>query len=115
MFKINGVEVTAPKKLKVTISDIDGKSKRNTKAQMLRDRIAVKRKLECEWPPLTSSQISQILNAVSDVFFSVTYIDPKDGEVTKTCYVGDRPSALMYEFANSEYLWSGLSFSIIEQ
>lgn len=115
MLKINGVEVATPKKFKLTISDIDGKSKRNTKAQMLRDRIAVKRKLECEWPPLTSSQISQILDAVSDVFFNVTYIDPKEGEVTKTCYVGDRSTTLMYEFINGEYLWSGLSFSIIEQ
>lgn len=115
MLKINGVEVTAPKKLKVTISDLDGKSKRNTKGEMLRDRIAIKRKIECEWGPLTSNQMAPLLSAVEDVYFTVTYVDPKEGQTTKTCYVGDRTAAVMYEISDGIYLWSGLSMNFVEK
>ena len=44
MLKINGVDITAPKSFQVDIEDVDGESGRNARGEMLRDRIAVKRK-----------------------------------------------------------------------
>ncbi len=69
MLKINGVAIATPKVYEVTISDLDGESNRNANGDLVRDRIAVKRKLTLEWPPLTQAQISTLLNAVSSVFF----------------------------------------------
>lgn len=48
MLVINGVEIATPKTFQVDINDIDGETNRNAKGEMLRDRIAVKRKLNCE-------------------------------------------------------------------
>ncbi|MDQ0149359.1 DUF6711 family protein [Eubacterium multiforme] len=110
---INGVTVVAPKSFKVNIMDLDGEnSNRNAKGVMLRDRLRVTRKLECEWGPLTSDEIKTILNAISDVYFSVYYPDPKDGKTTKTFYTGDR-SAPAFDFKSN--MWQGLSFNLIEK
>lgn len=112
--KINGVSIPTPKVYEVTINDLDGESNRNANGQLMRDRIAVKRKLTLEWPPLTQSQISTILNAVSSVFFSCEFIDPQNGRITKTMYVGDR-SAPAYQVINGQIKWSGLKMNLIEK
>lgn len=115
MLKINGVDVATPKSFKVTIADIDGESNRNAAGLLIRDRIGTKRKLECEWPPLKNTEISTILKAVQNTFFSVTYPDPMEGnDQTKNFYVGDRTSP-MYSCANGIVLWQGLSMDFIEQ
>lgn len=115
MLKINGVAIATPKSFKVDIMDLDGESNRNAKGELIRNRVAVKRKLECEWPPLSMSEISTILKAVKDVYFSVTYPDPMEGTiVTKTFYVGDR-LAPMLRYDDGKPLWEGLSMNFIER
>lgn len=115
MLKINGVTVATPQTFKVEISDLDGESNRNAKGLLIRDRIAVKRKLECSWPALTNSQASTLLTAVSSVFFTVTYPDPQTGNnQTKTFYVGDR-SVPMLIYKNGVPMWEGLEMNFIER
>ncbi|HHV27429.1 MAG TPA: hypothetical protein GXX63_09565 [Tissierellia bacterium] len=115
MLKINGVAVATPKVFKVDINDLDGESGRNAKGGLVRDRIAVKRKLNCEWPPLKNSQISTLLKAVSSVYFTVEYPDPVEGvRLTKTFYVGDR-SAPVYSHIDGKPFWNGLTMNFIEK
>ena len=114
MLKINGVAIAAPKVYQVDISDLDGESNRNAKGELIRDRIAVKRKLNLEWGSLTQSEIQTLLKAVSSVFFTVTFPDPQLGLITKTMYVGDR-AAPAYQFKNGEVRWSGLKMNFIEK
>lgn len=114
MLVINGVTVVTPKSMSVSISDVDGDTGRNANGTIVRDRVAVKRKIECEWGMLTQEEIQVILNTVSPVFFSVKYIDPKDGEITKTMYVGDRTTPV-YNFNNEFKRWSSLKMNFIEK
>ena len=117
MLEINGIPVTAPSVFQVDVYDIDSEATaRNTLGDMLRDRVAVKRKIICEWPPLTMAEASAILQAVQDVFFEVTYPDPVTGstEETKTFYVGDRQMPLLL-VKDGGYLWQGLKMNFIEK
>ena len=114
MLKINGVVIATPKSFEVTISDLDGESNRNASGQMIRDRIAIKRKINLEWPPLNQSEMSTLLSAVSSVFFTVEFPDPQLGMITKTMYVGDR-TAPAYQYTNGEAKWSGLKMNFIEK
>lgn len=114
MIKINGVAIDTPKIYEATVSDLDGESNRNAAGQLIRDRIAVKRKLNLEWGPLSQSEIAPILNAVSGVFFTVTFPDPQLGIITKTMYVGDR-TAPAYQYIDEEVKWSGLKLNLIEK
>lgn len=112
--KINGVTIKTPKSLQVDINDVDGEAYRNARGKMIRDRIAVKRKLNCEWSALTTAEISTLLSAVSATSFTVTYLDAQTGsEQTKTFYVGDR-SAPVYRLVNGKELWTGLTMNFIE-
>jgi len=116
VLKINGADIPAPAVFKVDISDIDGETTRNAKGDLLRDRITTKRKLSCEWPPLTMAAISTILQAVQDEFFQVTYPDPMTGSMqTKTFYVGDRSAPLYWKDKNGQYRWKDLKMNFIEK
>lgn len=114
MISIKGVVIPTPKTFEVTINDLDGESNRNARGELLRDRIAVKRKLNLEWPALSQSEISTLLKAVSSVFFTVTFPDPQLGVITKTMYVGDRTSPA-YQYINGTVKWSGLKMNFIEK
>jgi len=115
MLKINGVAIAAPSVFQVDIADIDGETRRNARGDLIRDRVAVKRKLNCEWPPLTMGEISTLLQAVKDVFFQVTYPEPMTGRTeTKTFYVGDRSMPLLL-VKDGQYLWKGLKMNFIEK
>ena len=112
---VNGVELKAPKTFSVDIQDIDNESGRNAKGDMQRDRVAVKRKLNIEWGPLSDAEISVILKSVQSIFFSATYPDPMEGTMqTKTFYVGDR-STPTYSWNNNLPKWEGLSMNFIER
>lgn len=115
MLKINGVTIADPSDMKVDIADLDGETNRNAKGELIRDRIAVKRKISLEFPPLNASEMSELLNQVKDVFFDVTYPDPMTGGVrTSKFYVGDRTApALRYK--NGQVYWAGLSMNLIER
>ena len=116
ILKINGVVIPDPSEFSVDIMDIDDNTTtRNTKGDLIRNRIAVKRKLKCQWPPCGNTEMSIILKAVKDVFFTVEYPDPMEGtRLTKTFYVGDRQMPV-YSVINGEVLWEGLSMNFIER
>jgi hypothetical protein len=114
MIKINTVLMPYPKSFQVDLSDIDGESNRNAKGDLIRDRITVKRKIGCEWPPLTQTQISTLLTAVAATTFSVEYPDPVLGVTTKTFYVSDR-SAPMLTYTNNVPMWESLKMDFLEK
>lgn len=116
--KIKSTTVVTPSSMNVIISDIDSdKTTRNAKGKLLRDRIAVKRKLECEWNGLTQAQAKTILSNCQDEFFSITYFDALEAkEVTKTFYAGDR-TADIYTLNNlpSQIRYRTLRIAFIER
>lgn len=112
---VNGVTLKTPKTFSVDIEDVDNESGRNANGKMNRDRVATKRKLNIEWPPLTDSEISTILKSVKDTFFMATYPDPMEGTmITKEFYVGSR-TAPAYSWNDKLPKWTGLSMNFIER
>lgn len=111
-----------PKSMKVLLQDVDSASTtRSADGTMLRDRIVgganAKRKLELAWPPMRTSPMSTILQAIADEFFWVEYPDPYTGENrVAEFYAGDR-SAPMYNsnLHNQGVLWESLTVNLIEK
>ena len=114
MLKVNGTTIKTPKRMAIGIYDVSKSADRNAQGDILIDRVAVKRKVECEWGALTNAEMSALLSACTAVFFSVTFPDPQTGgDKTITCYVGDR-TAPVYKY-NSTPLWEGLKMNFIEK
>lgn len=116
LLTIGGVAQKTPRKFKVGIQDIDGEIARNARGELMRDRIATKRKLDLEFPAMTQTEMATLLNAVSSVFFSVTYPDPISGMTTKTFYVGDRTVPMLrYGNGTTDLKWENVAFNLIEK
>jgi hypothetical protein len=111
------VELPTPAEIKWNLSDLDGDSStRNQNGDLFRDRVAVKRKVECSWLPLNGRDMAALLTAVSDPFFELTYPDALAGaNRTMTCYVGDRSAPIMRPNASGEWLWGSVSMNFIER
>ena len=76
----------------VGIQDVDASSTgRDNTGLMHRDRVSIKRKLNCSWSNRSPAVIQSILNsAIQNVFFECKYLDPLTGtSEIKTFYCGD--------------------------
>jgi hypothetical protein len=119
ILQINKFDVADPMTLTWDIYDLDSEdgAGRNQEGLMFRDRIAVKRKLNCTWGPLEPSEMSALLKAMDDVFFTLSYPDAHDGTYREGIfYVGDRSAPLyVWNDNKQKFLWEGLSANFIER
>lgn len=115
---INGVEVTAPSKYNVNLSDIDSSDSGRNKltGKMARSRIGTFAKIELEWDNLNRDECTAILNSISSTFFNVSYIDPKRGRRTSTFYAGDiSTEGFNYSERDDTCWYKKVKFNLIEQ
>lgn len=116
--KANGTVVNLPEPQEMTwdIYDVDSdETGRNQEGVMFRDRVSVKRKVSCKFPPMTSAETSTLLNAVTDQFFKLTYPDAMTGaNRTMDCYIGDRSTPVFIK-RGTTYIWEGVSMNFIEK
>ncbi len=119
ILQINKIDIADPKTLTWDIYDLDSEdgAGRNQEGLMFRDRVAVKRKLNCTWPPMEPAEMSKLLKAMSDVFFTIRYPDAFDGAYREgEFYVGDRSTPMyMWNAEKGKYLWQGLTANFIER
>lgn len=119
ILQINKIDIADPQTLQWDIYDLDSEdgAGRNQLGEMFRDRVAVKRKLNCTWAAMTNEEISKLLKAMDDVFFTIRYPDAHDGTYREgEFYVGDRSTPLyVWNDEKKKYLWEGLSANFIER
>lgn len=116
LISISGAVMPAPDIYEVGISDLDASANRSSNGTLFRDRIAVKRTIKLGWALLTSAELSQILQAVSPVFFTVNYLDPQlNALIAGTFYASDRTQAVAVKQSDGSYKWSNISFSLVER
>ncbi|TYP67701.1 DUF6711 family protein [Paenibacillus methanolicus] len=114
LISIAGVALPTPTDYSLGIQDVNN-TERNAKGDMIGERIATKRKIELGWKFLTAAQTQQVLNAVSQLFFDVTYVDPQTGgNRTGTFYAGDRTCNVM-DFIDGVPRYKDVKFNLIER
>lgn len=89
---------------------------RAANGETIGDLVAIKYKLECEWPASISREdVAKIDEAISPAFFSVTFLDPgSNTRVTKTFYAGT-PTYPVYSYANGLPTYNGVAVNLIEK
>ena len=118
ILKVNGVFIKDPSSLEFQLYDLDSEegSGRNQQGDMLRDRIATKRKLVCQFPPMFQEETAELLQAVNGVFMEVEFPDPSLGtRTTMTCYVGDRTMPMYTIRKDGKILYQNVNFNFIER
>lgn len=119
ILQIDKIDIADPMTLTWDIYDLDSEegAGRNQSGLMFRDRVAVKRKLNCSWGALEPQDMSRLLKAMDGVFFTIRYPDAHDGTYREgEFYVGDRSAPLyMWNEAKQKFLWEGLTANFIER
>lgn len=119
--KINGVDITpyvAYQGFKWQRSDADGPNAGRSidNATLIRDRLAIKIRLDITCRPLTLQEASTVLKLIEPEFVTVTYTDPAQGiDVTKTMYSNNIPAQFLIQRKNGIELWGGITFPLIEK
>lgn len=113
-FRINGAPFKNPSGFKHERYNVT-ESQRLADGTMAMELIAKKRKFTFTYSSISATDFDTILDLLwetNDVFFTLTY--PDHGiDKTAVVYPGAIPSDL-YK-ANAEWVWQGVSFSLIER
>lgn len=120
LVKANGTELPFCSTYKITWTDTDLESGRNINADMIRNRVRKDMyKLEFTYNLLDDDSVQLILNAITDVFFTVEFYSPLEKKrITRTMYCGDRSGKwVTVRGDNGEYTlqMSGFAFNLIEK
>lgn len=118
---IDGVDVTPYvlyQGFKWQRADVDGPNAGRSidNAELIRDRLAIKIRLDITCKPLTLQEASSILKLIEPEFVTVTYTDPAQGvDVTRTMYSNNIPAQFLIRRHNGTELWGGITFPLIEK
>ena len=110
-----------PSSMKVSRYDLDAgeTTGRNLEGYMLRDRQAVKEKIEMEFPPMYASDFHTMMELTKEQSFYVWYYSPYYGKWRAAdMYVGDREGNLYYGYDSGhapEQMWTDIKFNFIER
>ena len=119
LLSINGVAMPTPSKFNITLNDLDSEETgRSIDGNLHRDVIGTNfRTIDLEWKHMKRDDLSRLLNAVSNVNFTVTYYDPiEDAMISKLMYAGNR-KVDMYNYVlgeNGQPIWLNISVSLIQ-
>lgn len=118
VFKIDGKDFTKmipESSISWSRNDLDSsKTGRTMNGTMYRRRIAIKRKLGIKCKRMTTEELADLNKALMPQFIKVTYLDPIEGETTKTFYGSSIESTTLYQMDGVTY-WEDTSFSLVER
>lgn len=113
-FKINGVSIKRPSSFNIERYNVTNLA-RLADGTMVGDLIAKKRKFSFVYDAIDSRDLNLILDTIWEVptlFFTLTYVENNTTK-TATVYSGAIPSKL--HRTGSVWVWTGVTFDLIEQ
>lgn len=114
-YLIDSTEIKRPSQFKIERYKITEAS-RVASGQMMMELIAKKRKFYFTYDAIDSSDMNVILDALWEndkLFYNLEYIENNQRK-SAIVYVGSIPSDL-YRTDNSEWVWTNVTFNLIEQ
>lgn len=110
------ISLPCPSKFEYGLQDVSASDAgRTLDGNMDKNRIAQKRKLQCEWAAKNPTVTSFILKAVNPEYIEVIYPDFMEGEYQqRTFYIGDR-SAEVVCWWDGNQLIETIKFDFVEK
>jgi hypothetical protein len=111
---IGGVAMPTPTELGIGVMDIS-KAERNAKGYLILERVTTKQKLTISYSFITAEDLTTLLNAISPLSYSVTYLNPITNSFkTYQMYCGDRNVGMM-DYVNGVARYKDFTFDLIER
>ena len=116
---VDGYDLTpyiAKNGIKWSRNDLDGPNTgRNLDGILIRDRVAIKIKLEITCRPLTYDELQFVYQAILPEFFTVVYDDPLFGNTSKIMYSNNVRGEPLLVDSDGVELWDNVTFPMIER
>ena len=120
---INGVSVPDPARGGVQITDepiwSENTGRDVNSGKMLGDIVAWKKTVQITWPPLTFSEVSQILNAIKvtgkNPFYAIKYYDTSTSSFTTITVYSGNLQRTIESISRAYKKQSGVTVTFIEQ
>ena len=115
-FTVNGRGIKNPTTFKIERYNVTN-MERLANASMVGDLIAKKLKFYFTYEAITGTDLDSLLEAIwstDDLFFPLVYLE-NGVQKTVSVYVGSIPSELHNAGKTTNWVWKGVTFSLIEQ
>lgn len=108
------VYVPSPSSYQYNLNDVSSPDAGRTMDTLMHKlRLSQKVSLNLAWQNVTTTELSEILQAFNPEYLAITYLDGLQGAyVRKVFYVGDRSTPL---YNNTIGVWSNVQFNVIER
>lgn len=114
LISVGGVALPTPSGYSSGIMDLTH-SERNARGTMISEFIARKYKIEMVWNFIEADELSALLTAIDEQFFTVEYLDQKTNTYkTGTFYKGDRTIPL-FDFLSEVPRYKEVAMNFIER
>ena len=116
---VNGFDLTpyiAKNGIKWSRNDLDGPNTgRNLDGTLIRDRVAIKIKLEITCRALTYEELQSVYQSIFPEFFTVVYNDPLFGNTSKIMYSNNVRGEPLLVYSDGVEMWDNVTFPMIER
>lgn len=115
ILKVNGEAIPSPTELKIALFEVGSGDVRAASGALVRDVLAVKRRLTLRWAHIAQADLGALLGAVSGAAFQAEYPDPVTMSSRTAAFCASDASAGVLRMANGVPIWTDVSMEWIEK
>lgn len=115
VLKVNGETIPSPTEMKITLVEVGSGDVRSASGALVRDVLAVKRRLTLRWAHVAQAELSELLGAVSGTAFQAEYPDPVTRSTRTAMFRAGDVSAGVLRMADGIPIWTDVSMEWIER
>lgn len=112
---VGGAAVPAPSEMKVTLVEVGSGDVRSASGALVKDVLAVKRRLTLRWAHLTPVELGNLLGSVSGAFFQAEYPDPLTMAARTAVFRAGDAAAGVLRMVDGAPVWTDVSMEWIER
>lgn len=111
---VDGAAVKSPSEMKVSMIEIGSGELRSASGALVKDVVAVKRRLGLRWAHMTPLELSALLGKVKNAYFDLSYPDPEGGMRTAQFRCGDISTGVL-RMDGADPVWTDVAMEWSER
>lgn len=115
VLKVNGAQVASPTEMKIALFEVGLGDFRSASGALVRDILAVKRRLTLRWAHISQAELSALIGEVSGAFFQAEYPDPATMATRTAVFCAGEISAGVLRMVDGVPIWTDVSMEWIEK
>lgn len=112
---VNGAAAPSPSEMQVALFEVGSGDRRSASGSLVKDVLAVKRRLTLRWAHLTPVELGELLGAVSGAYFQAEYPDPVTMAARSAVFRSGDAAAGVLRMVNGAPVWTDVCMEWVER